>query len=57
MNNIFEDIINRLKISMKEDTNGILIGEFNDVISSIEFNSLHLTQFHQMLHHIRVSLE
>lgn len=45
MNNILEDIINKLKISLKEDPNGIIIGEFNDGITSIKFNSLHLTQY------------
>ncbi len=49
MNNLLEDIINRLKISLKEDSNGIIIGEFNDVIASIEFNYLHLTQYKSFL--------
>ncbi len=49
INNLLEDIINRLKISLKEDTNGIIIGEFNDVIASIKFNSLHLTPYKSFL--------
>lgn len=47
MNKNLKDIICRLKISLKEDPNGIIVGELNEGISGIqfEFNSVHLTQY------------